>query len=354
MSADITKFNAAVDTIYKTFLIQDVLLDKAEMEDLNECKLIQYIQQKYQQQLQRARNAFQQEFRNQAVVAKREVRKIHDELTERLEEKYGEMLEALRKQSVEYSTEVSTHKDEISRLRRLSDAQEGQLTFMTHHLGLEQTDHLKTEVDCLDNDLKRLKNENNELSLRSCELNKFVVQLRQGAAALQKELAWQEEQSTEEERAHSELARVLREEIREQQEQYEVQVKMSEASFAEYRGKVSSELKIREIMGNRCSEALELMEEERKRHIKSQTKPTPRIGFAVDKTMLRVHAPDDLHLPSPPRLQQRHVPKPPAGFSTNMSFWRDRENTTTSLVHTRSHCKSQSCSLTEPSRATFI
>jgi len=350
----------------KTFLIQDVLLDKAEMEGLNECKLIQYIQQKFQQQLQRARNAFQQEFRNHAVVPKREVRKIHHELTERLEEKYGEKLEALRKQSVEYSTEVSTHKDEISRLKSLSAAQEAQLTFMKHHLGLEQKDHLKSEVQCLDDDLKRLKNENNELSQRSCELDKLVVQLRQGATALKTELAWQEEQSTEEELAHSELARSLRQEIREQQEQYEVQVKMSEASFAEYRGKMSSELKIREILSSRRSEALQLMEEERQRHIKSRTKPTPRIGSMVDTKTLRhadnmsmdafsrVRATDELHLPSPPRLQQRHIQKPPACFGANTSIWRGRESTPPLLVHTKSHCKGRSCSLTEPSRATFI
>merc|ERR1719356_1571094 len=89
----------------------------------------------------------------------------------------------------------------------------------------------------------------------------------------------------EEKRSYDERLRSLRLEMRQQQEQFKEHLQSYEAKFAEYKAKTDAELQIQDILNNRRSEALALMEEERQRHIKARTKPTPRIGMDEEDEM---------------------------------------------------------------------
>lgn len=284
MSADVPKLSGAIDKVYKTFSTQEVQFDSKELRGLSERGTMQYIEQKFQQQLQRARAAFLQEFRNHSVVVESEVRKIREELTEKLEVKYGDKINSLVEQNAEGVLLVQKHKDEIAQLKHLATAQETYLSAVRHRWGLENKEKLRAEIQVLKEELDSARKENTDLSHQLMCRDELVAQLGSELSALEGELKKQAGGFAEEKRAYDERLRGLRLEMRQQQDQFKEHLSEYEASFAEYRSKTAAELQIQDVLNNRRSEALALMEEERRRHVKARTKPSQRIGTEAEET----------------------------------------------------------------------
>jgi len=281
MAADVAQFANAVDKVYKTFSTQEVHLDRKEMKGLGERSTVQYIEKKFQQQLQRARSAFLQEFRNHSVVVESEVRKIREELTKSLELKYGEQIAGLKQQAEQADKLVSKHRDEIAHLKGLAAAQESYLTAARHQWGLEKRERLRDQIQSLSDGLEASKRESSDLSHQLMCRDELVAQLRGELSQLEANLKRQADTFAEEKRALDDRLRGLRLEMRNQQDQFKEHLRAFEDRFSEYRAKTTSELEIQDILNNRRSEALGEMEEERQRHIKARTKPTPRIANAA-------------------------------------------------------------------------
>jgi chromosome segregation ATPase len=282
MAADVTQFTNAVDKVYKTFSTQEVHLDKREMKGLGERGTIRYIEDKFQQQLQKARSAFIAEFRNHSVVVESEVQKIRKELTASLELKYGEQIAELKQQAEQCDKLVSKHQDQIAHLKSLAAAQEAYLTAARHRWGLEQREKLRAEIQSLRDELEASRREGGDLSHQLMCRDELVAQLRGELSNLEVELKKQAGTQQEEKHAYEERLRGLRLEMRQQQDQFKEHLRSYEDRFSEYRAKTTSELQIQDILNTRRSEALSAMEEERLRHIKARTKPTARIGNRED------------------------------------------------------------------------
>jgi chromosome segregation ATPase len=282
MTADVAQFTNALDKVYKTFSTQEVHLDRKEMKGLGERGTIQYIEKKFQQQLQRARSAFISEFRNHSVVVESEVQKIRKELTASLELKYGEQVAELKQQAEQCDKLVSKHQDQIAHLKSLAAAQEAYLTAARHRWGLEQREKLRAEIQSLREESEASRRETSDLSHQLMCRDELVAQLRGELSNLEVELKKQAGMQQEEKEAYEERLRVLKLEMKQQQDQFKEHLRSYEDRFSEYRAKTTSELQIQDILNTRRSEALASMEEERQRHIKARTKPTSRIGSRED------------------------------------------------------------------------
>eukprot|EP00933_Yihiella_yeosuensis_P061495 TRINITY_DN64317_c0_g1_i1.p1 TRINITY_DN64317_c0_g1~~TRINITY_DN64317_c0_g1_i1.p1 ORF type:complete len:375 (-),score=88.42 TRINITY_DN64317_c0_g1_i1:152-1276(-) len=278
MAADVAKLTGALDKVFKTFSSQEVQLNPKEMKGLGERGTAQYIEQKFQAQLQRARAAFLQEFRNHAVVVENEVRKIRDELTSRMEERYGEKIAALREQLTQSEGLVQSHRLEIAQLKSLTAAQETYLTAARHRWGLEHKVDLKSQVQTLAEEKNKATKETEDLKHQLMCRDELVSQLGGELSALETELKRQANSHTEETRDAEERVQGLLTEMQLQQKAFIGHLSSYEEQFAVYKAKTERELALRDILNTRLSEALQLMDEERKRHIKANTKPTARIG----------------------------------------------------------------------------
>eukprot|EP00929_Paragymnodinium_shiwhaense_P044099 TRINITY_DN22627_c0_g1_i1.p1 TRINITY_DN22627_c0_g1~~TRINITY_DN22627_c0_g1_i1.p1 ORF type:complete len:373 (+),score=113.88 TRINITY_DN22627_c0_g1_i1:77-1195(+) len=272
------QYTAAMDKVYKTFSTQEVTLDRRELAGLTERGVKQFVEQKFQDQLLRARAAFLQEFRNHSKVAENDMKKLREELTASLEERYGQKLAELRQQVAESSALVQKHVDEISQLKRLATAQEAYVSAVRHRWGLETKERLRAEIDSLKGEVERRKQENADLSHQLLCRDELVAQLGSELSALEGELKQQASAFAEEKRTYEEKLRSLRLEMRQQQDEFSSTLKNYEDQFNEYRSKTTAELQIQDILNSRRSEALQQMEEERQRHIKARTKPSDRIG----------------------------------------------------------------------------
>mmetsp|Transcript_35338 Transcript_35338/g.112445 ORF Transcript_35338/g.112445 Transcript_35338/m.112445 type:complete len:375 (+) Transcript_35338:115-1239(+) len=284
MASDVVKFSGAIDKVYKTYSTQEVQLDAKELRGLGEReqRATQLVEQKFQQQLQRARAAFLQEFRNHSVVVKCEVQKIREELTEKLEEKYGAQVKLLREQLTEEKSQSQKYKDEIFKLKGLAAAQEAYTTAMRHRLGLDKKEELRAEIQELKQELEGMKKENADISHQLSCRDGLVSQLGAELSGLEDELKKQASGFSEEKRSYEELLRSLRQEMRQQQDHFREHLKEFEEQFEEYRTKTTAELRIQDILNTRRSQALASMEEERQRHVRARAKPTPRIGAAEE------------------------------------------------------------------------
>lgn len=276
MAVDVPTFAAAIDKVYQDVSSQPVVADRDVR--LGERGKLQYMEQKFQQKLQRARAAFLQEFRNHAVVVENEVRKIREQLTATLEEKYGEKIASLREQAAEAVGLVQKHRDEIAQLKKLAAAQETYLAAVRHRWGVQDKERLMAEVQRLLKELDEAKTESAELSHQLLCRDELVAQLGSELSALEETLQKQASASEQERHRLEDQLRELREEMQTQQEVFREHLSLYEERFMEYRAKTTAELEIQDILNNRRAEALALMEEERQRHIRARTKPTSRIG----------------------------------------------------------------------------
>lgn len=249
-----------------------------EMAGLDERGSLRYIEQKFQQQLQRARGAFLQEFRNHSVVVDSEVRKIREELTEKLEKQHRDKIDDLLQREREAASLVAKHKDEIAHLKSLATAQETYLTAVRHRWGFEQKEQMKAETRALREELEAAKRGNADFSHQLMCSDELVKQLRSELATLEAQLNQQSASFSEEKRSHDERVRALRLDMRQQQDQFSAHLKAYEEKFAQYKCKTTEEIQMQDILSTRRADALQQMEEERQRHIQARTKPTQRIG----------------------------------------------------------------------------
>merc|ERR1711904_677818 len=184
----------------------------------------------------------------------------------------------LRKQMAESSALVSRHKDEIGHLKSQTTAQESYLSAIKHRWGFEKKEHLKEQIvklqEALDESKKIAADKDHQLMCR----DELVVQLRGELSMLESKLEYQANNFAEEKKEYDERIRNLRLEMKQKEDQFASHLKMYEDRFQEFKSKTTHELQIQEILNKRRSEALRSMEEERERHIKARTKPTPRIG----------------------------------------------------------------------------
>ncbi|OLP81903.1 hypothetical protein AK812_SmicGene37503 [Symbiodinium microadriaticum] len=272
MAADVAKLCASLDKIFKTFSTQEVQLDPKEMKNFRERGTLQYIEQKFQAHLQRARAAFLQEFRNHAVVVETEVRKIRDEMTEKMEDKYGKMLGELRENVLDTEGLVQAQKAEITQLKGVVASQESYLTAAKHKEHLEEQVHsLQQQLELSRGEIAQLKH---QLSCR----DELVKQLGRETSSLEAELKRQEVAAQEEKREAEIRWQGLHREMQQQQERFVEHMHAYAQQFEQYKDKTSDQLQILAILNRRLKEALQEMEEERQRHIKARTKPTHRIG----------------------------------------------------------------------------
>lgn len=281
MAADVAKLSAGLDRVFKTFSTQEPQLDPKEMKGLGERGTQQYIEQKFQAHLQRARAAFLQEFRNHAVVVENEVRKIRDELTLKMEEKYGEQISALREQLAHSESLVHAHRAEIAQLKSLTAEQETYLTAARHHF--ENKDQLHNQLRDLKEEAQAAQGQISDLTHQLECRDELVLQLGGELSELEKELKSQAGAIAEEKRELDERWLGLKKEMEQQQRKFAAHLREYEEQFKQYKAKTSAELQMQEILNRRLTEALDDMERERALHIKARTKPTPRIGAEADE-----------------------------------------------------------------------
>lgn len=273
MAADVARFSAAVDKLSKSFSTQEELRGLSERER----RAQQQAEQQFQRQLRRAQAAFLQEFRNHSVVVENEVRKIREELTTKLEQQYGEKIALLEGQLEEEQKLSQKYKVEISKLKSMATAQEAYTTAMRHRLGLDKKEELRSRILELQENLVAAKAEGRELTQQLAQRSELVTQLRADLSALREEVRQQAASFVEERRCGEEQLQRLRQEMQQQQEYSEARIREQEEKFNEFREKTTKELQLQEILNERRSEALRLMEEERQRHLQARQKPTPRI-----------------------------------------------------------------------------
>jgi DNA repair exonuclease SbcCD ATPase subunit len=281
MAADVLTFSSAIDKVYKTFSTQEVF-DRKDIRGNADRGAIQQLEQRFQEQLQRARAAFLQEFRNHSVVVECEVRKIREELTEKLEDKYGEKIATLKKQVAEANTLVQKHADEIAQLKKLAGAQEAYLAAVRHRWGLDQRERLRSQIQQLRARAESADRENADLAHQLMCRDELVTQLGGELSALEGELKRQASSFAEEKRTYDDRLRNLRHEMRQQQDQFKDHLAKYEEDFAEYRSKTNAELQIQDIISNRRANALARMEEDHEKLKKARTKPSQRIGAVPD------------------------------------------------------------------------
>ncbi|CAE7428521.1 unnamed protein product [Symbiodinium natans] len=272
MAADVAKLCASLDKIFKTFSTQEVELDPKEMKNFREKGTVQYIEQKFQAHLQRARAAFLQEFRNHAVVVETEVRKIRDEMTEKMEDKYGKMLGELRENVLDTEGLVQAQKAEITQLKGVVASQESYLTAAKHK------EHLEEQVHSLEQQLENSRGEVAQLKHQLSCRDELVKQLGRETSSLEAELKRQEVTAQEERREAESRWQGLQKELQQQQERFAEHMHTYAQQFEQYKDKTSDQLQILAILNRRLKEALQQMEEERQKHIRARTKPTHRIG----------------------------------------------------------------------------
>mmetsp|Transcript_6241 Transcript_6241/g.14931 ORF Transcript_6241/g.14931 Transcript_6241/m.14931 type:complete len:380 (+) Transcript_6241:48-1187(+) len=291
MAADVAKFSVAMDKAWKTFASQEVVVDSKELKGLGDRQVVQHIEQKFQQQLKSARGAFLQEFRNHSVVVESEVKRIREELTAKLEEKYGDKIAAMKRQMDSYIASLAKNKEEIQQLQSLAAAQEAYLSAVRHKWGFEQKERLKAEIDSLRTELEKVSRENEDLTYQLMCRDELVTQLRGELSTLEGELKRQASSFTDEKRIYDERQRSLRLEMRQQQDVFKDHLKQYEERFSEYQQKTAAQIQILDTLNRRQCAALKSMEEERERHIQARTKPSPRIG---EETEEDVNAIDDI------------------------------------------------------------
>ncbi|CAK9062236.1 unnamed protein product [Durusdinium trenchii] len=277
MTADVAKLCASLDKIFKTFSTQEVQLDPKEMKNFRERGTMQYIEQKFQAHLQRARAAFLQEFRNHAVVVETEVRKIREEMTEKMEDKYGKMLGELRESVVGTEGLVQAQRAEISQLKGVVAAQETYMTAAKHK------DHMEELAQSLDQQLENARGEVTDLKQQLQGRDEQLRQLRSERISLEVEFVRYKQSSEEEKREAEDRFQTLHKAMQEQQRQFSEHIQRYSKEFYEYKEKASDQLQILAILNRRLKEALRNMEEERERFILARTKPTPRIGEEVEE-----------------------------------------------------------------------
>jgi len=280
MAADVAKLCASLDKIFKTFSTQEVQLDPKEMKNFRERGTMQYIEQKFQAHLQRARAAFLQEFRNHAVVVETEVRKIREEMTEKMEDKYGKMLGELRESVIGTEGLVQAQKAEISQLKGVVAAQETYMTAAKHK------EHLEDLTQSLDKQLENARGEIADLKHSLACREEMLRQVTGDVASLEAELNHHKVTSEEEKREAEERYQILHKAMQQQQKQFSEHIQRYSQEFHQYKEKASDQMQILAILNRRLKEALRNMEEERERLILARTKPTPRIGEEVDEDEL--------------------------------------------------------------------
>jgi len=147
-----------------------------------------------------------------------------------------------------------------------------------HRWGFERNERLKDEIAKLKEEVEDSKKVAADLNHQLMCRDELVVQLRGELSMLESKLEYQANNFAEEKKEYDERIRNLRLEMKQKEDQFASHLKMYEDRFQEFKSKTTHELQIQEILNKRRSEALSSMEEERERHIKARTKPTPRIG----------------------------------------------------------------------------
>merc|ERR550514_835034 len=250
----------------------------AQISSTDQRAHLQYIEKKFQEQLSRARSAFLQCFRNHSVVVESEVRRIRQELTVKLDAQYGEKIKLLRKQTAECSSQVSKHKDEIAHLKTIATAQEAFLSAIRHRWNFEQKEKLKEEVRVLEDKLRKSRSECEDMKHQLLCRDELVEQLHGELQKLESKIEYQANNFAEEKKEYDERIRSLRMEKKQREEHFTSDLTTYKDKFQEYKSKTENEIQIQEILNRRRGDALELMEEERQRHIQARTKPSRRIG----------------------------------------------------------------------------
>mmetsp|Transcript_12363 Transcript_12363/g.27388 ORF Transcript_12363/g.27388 Transcript_12363/m.27388 type:complete len:404 (-) Transcript_12363:126-1337(-) len=276
-TTDIDEFSQAIDKVWKGFATQEIAFEADDFLGKDLRQAIQYVELKFQQQLEQARAAFYQTFRNHSVVVDSEVRKIRQELTEKLEKENGDKISELRTEAAKYSAQVAQKIEDAKKLRALVVSQEVLVASIRHRARFDEMEQLRNQRQELQDQVEHLRHEKASLeqqllardehnSLLEAELNKLESKLEAQAGA-----------HAEEKKEYEEKIRGIRMEMKQKEDSFQKQMKLNEERLASYRDKTEKQLKILEIINQRREDALQLMEEERERHIKSRTKPTARI-----------------------------------------------------------------------------
>mmetsp|Transcript_58342 Transcript_58342/g.157292 ORF Transcript_58342/g.157292 Transcript_58342/m.157292 type:complete len:416 (+) Transcript_58342:66-1313(+) len=274
MAADVPAFVAALDKVYGNFSTFDMQPEPGSARGAAAPQL----EQRLREQLQRARAAFLQEFRNHSVVVECEVRKIREELTRTLEEKYGERIEQLKRKNLESEALIQKLRDEVAHLKGLVTAQESYLVSVRHQRAQVEPERLTGEIDELRQQLEDAAEEKAGLSNQLSSRNELVTQLGGELSKLEAELKRQVSDFAREKRSHDDVLRALKDEMKQQRQQFESRMTSFQEQFEEYKAKTTAELQVQEILNARRAEALRNMEDERQRHVKARTKPTARIS----------------------------------------------------------------------------
>merc|ERR1719253_396371 len=277
----VQELSHAVDKTWKSYSTQEVIPRHMRFQGGDEAKLaehMRYVEQQYQHQLARARTAFLQQFRNHSVVVESEVKRIRAELEEQLSDKYGEKIQHLQTETAKTAATVKKHREEIDALKQLAMVQEAFIVALRHKWNQEQTEELHAEIDGLKQQNAQLVQDKGDLAQQLFARDSLVNELRAELGKVEAKLERQVSVFTEEKKTMEERYRVLRSDARQAEELATKKQREYEEMFQEYKAMTTKELQIQQILNRRRTEALEQMDEERKRHIQARTKPTPRIG----------------------------------------------------------------------------
>eukprot|EP00397_Hematodinium_sp_SG-2012_P022151 GEMP01022934.1.p1 GENE.GEMP01022934.1~~GEMP01022934.1.p1 ORF type:complete len:358 (+),score=85.09 GEMP01022934.1:228-1301(+) len=262
------------------------------------------LQLMFNENLRKAHAAFLQCFRNHALVVDKEVTKKGIELTEKLEESYGEKLTALRKQAAESASLVLKHKEEVVYLNGLVLAQENLIAAAKHKYDLDKTQNMQEEIEELRCQLEASMQESAHKSFQLSCGEQLIEQLRaevqEADGVLEAHIRQFEKEKAELERQSSEV----RGELKKKREGYKEQLRELQSEFSGYKRDAEKEIEIQSLLNNRRSDALKALESERRRNAAARAKPTTRIGNPEEPPDERDYKPYNV-LPAPGCMPSR-------------------------------------------------
>ncbi|CEM23445.1 unnamed protein product [Vitrella brassicaformis CCMP3155] len=242
---------------------------------------INYLREEYQTQLRRARDAMVREFRQWAVMAKRDREMLRASMEKSLEDAWEQRQKSISKETSDTAIENARLKAQNDRLRTLLLSQEMLLTIARHQQGDRDTPRRETQAKETSQYRKRIRGlelANSRLQQDVHARDEMVLNLREEIRKLQSQLEETEEERHSQEEMYEKRILQLEEELQRRELELTQKLDSYVANFDEYKKDTSGQIKFLKAIIQRQTDALKLYEAERAELIKAIQKPSTRVG----------------------------------------------------------------------------
>merc|ERR1719159_207156 len=173
---------------------------------------------------------------------------------------------------------MKKHREEMDSLKQLTVVQETFIIALRHRWNQEHVDELHEQISKLQEKVAQLEAEKERVQQELFVRDSLVQELRAELQKVETKFERQVSVAQGEKKQLEERFRTMRSEARLNEESAAKKKAEYEELFTEYQESMVKELRVTTILSSRRAEALELMEDERRRRVEAGTKPTPRIG----------------------------------------------------------------------------